>query len=143
MPTVREPGGLAMSSRNAYLDPGERRAALALSRALGEVVRGARRAGDGPTAGMLRDLALVTLHAEPGLRLDYLEVHDLERFEPPDARRGQAPDHTPERSGEEPDARPRWLVAVAAYVGQARLIDNVVVGDRDDEDRLLAALEPG
>ena len=144
-PIVREPDGLAMSSRNAYLDVDERRAALALSRALRaavEAARSARAAGDPVAPARLHEAAAGILDGAPQVRLDYLEVLDPDTLQPPgpplDAQqRGEArPD------GEDGTRPPEdLLVATAAHVGPARLIDNVVVGDTDDEERLLAATD--
>jgi pantoate--beta-alanine ligase len=110
-PTIREPDGLAMSSRNAYLSAEQRAQALAIPRALGAAVgrfaRGERRAGAlrGPVESAL---------VEAGLRVDYASVVDPDSLEPiADAR----------ATGE------RALVAVAAFAGQTRLIDNVVLGE--------------
>jgi len=108
VPTVREPDGLAMSSRNAYLDPAERERAAALSRALRAAER-AVEAGETST-----EPALAAARAElaaAGIEPEYLEARDAE-------------DLTPARNF---NGRP-ILVAVAARVGPARLIDNVVIG---------------
>jgi pantoate--beta-alanine ligase len=105
MPTVREPDGLAMSSRNAYLEPADRERATALSRALAAAERGAR-------AGSLAD-GLAAARAEldaAGIEPEYLEARDAETLEPV------------ERLGERP-----VLVAIAARVGAARLIDNALI----------------
>jgi len=105
MPTVREADGLAMSSRNAYLQPDERERATALSRALVAAERGAH-------AGSLAE-GMEAARAElasAGVAPEYLEARDAETLEPV------------ERLG----ARP-VLVAVAARVGSARLIDNVLI----------------
>ncbi len=105
MPTVREADGLAMSSRNAYLQPEERERATALSRALATAERGAH-------AGSLAE-GLEAARAElaaAGIEPEYLEARDAETLEPV------------ERLGERP-----VLVAVAARVGSARLIDNVLI----------------
>ncbi len=114
VPTVREPDGLALSSRNVYLSADDRRAALALSRAL--------RAGSDAAESIGADAVLAAGHAvldaEPGISLDYLALTD------PDL--GPAP-----RSGA---AR----LLVAAKVGNTRLIDNIPVrlstpaGSEDD-----------
>ena len=105
LPIVREPDGLAMSSRNDYLDPADRERATALSRALRAVERGAREAslGDGLEAGR-RELAAA------GIEPEYLEARDADELTPV----------------EELNGRP-VLVAVAARVGAARLIDNVLI----------------
>lgn len=105
LPIVREADGLAMSSRNAYLSPEERRRATALSRALAEVERASREGSlaTGLEAGR-RELTAAEIDPE------YLEARDAETLEP----------------AEELADRP-LLVAVAAQVGGARLIDNVVI----------------
>jgi pantoate--beta-alanine ligase len=105
LPTVREPDGLAMSSRNAYLDPRERERATALSRALGAAEETARR--EGLAAGL--EAARAELGAA-GVEPEYLEARDAENLNP-----------VAELTG-----RP-VLVAVAAQVGGARLIDNVLI----------------
>ncbi len=66
------------------------------------------------------------------MRRDYVEVLDADTLAPPD-------DHRGEGDGRTAEVPPQLLVAVAAHVGPARLIDNVVVGDVEDEERLLAA----
>jgi len=106
-PIVREPDGLAMSSRNAYLDPQQRKQALVLHRALMRVQflvdRGER---DVPS---LLDAGKQVVADEPGAKLDYLEIVDPDTLEPlSDLSRGA-------------------LVAVAAWVGTTRLIDNLVL----------------
>ena len=106
-PTVRDSDGLALSSRNRYLSPQERETALALSRAL-------RRAEEAAVGGMtdahaLRQILNDTMTVEPGLRIDYAEVVDPETLLPLDTVRDGA------------------LLAVAAWVGNTRLIDNVVL----------------
>jgi pantoate--beta-alanine ligase len=105
MPTVREPDGLAMSSRNAYLDGDARERAVALSRALRAAERGARE--ESLQAGLVA--ARRELDAA-GIEPEYLEARDAERLQPVAALNG----------------RP-VLVAVAARVGGARLIDNVLI----------------
>ena len=144
-PIVREPDGLAMSSRNRYLQGDDRRTARALSQALRAAVVAARdaRAGQRPVGtDLVREAAAGTLVEAPDLRLDYLEVLDPTTLQPPgqplDAdQRGEA------RQGQEDGRRTdkELLVAIAAFVGPARLIDNVVIGDEEDEARLLAATD--
>jgi pantoate--beta-alanine ligase len=105
LPIVREPDGLAMSSRNAYLGPADRERATALSRALREVERVAGE--DSLEAGLeagRRELA------RAGIEPEYLEARDAETLQ----------------AVAELDRRP-VLIAVAAVVGQARLIDNVTI----------------
>lgn len=146
-PTFREDDGLAMSSRNRRLDADERRAAVALSRALRDAVtlaRAVRDAGGDLDPVRVRDEVTGTLRAAPGVTVDYVEVLEPETLDAPappteptpsDATRGQGSTGT---SGAA-EISARLLVAVAAHVGPVRLIDNVVIGDVDDEDRLLAA----
>ena len=105
VPIRREPDGLAMSSRNAYLSPEERQAALALSTAL-------RAAGAVASSGAGAVLAAArgVLAAQPGVEVDYAELVDPETMEPvPPGRGGPA------------------LLAVAARVGSTRLIDNAIL----------------
>lgn len=114
-PIVREADGLAMSSRNAYLNAEERQAATVLVRAL--------RAAESEIAAGVRD-ALQLQHAmhkvlqgEPRARVDYAEIVDAETFEPVVriARRAYA--------------------LLAAYVGKTRLIDNMLIEPAGDELR--------
>jgi len=104
-PIVREPDGLALSSRNAYLGPEERQAALALSTSLRWAER-AVAAGERDTARLLAGIRSV-LEAEPLARIDYVEAVDPETLEPAAEVRGEV------------------LVALAVFIGSTRLIDNV------------------
>jgi len=108
LPTVREADGLAMSSRNAYLAPEERERAAALSGALATVEREAR-------GGSLRAALEAGRRAlgAAGIEPEYLEARDAERLDPVT------------ELGDRP-----VLVAVAAQVGPARLIDNVLIRPR-------------
>ncbi len=105
-PTVREPDGLAMSSRNAYLAAGDRDRAPALHRALLAAAAAAR-------SGAAVDDALAAARGElagAGVETEYLEARDAADLSPIESFNG----------------RP-VLIAVAAQVGDARLIDNIVV----------------
>jgi pantoate--beta-alanine ligase len=102
VPTVREPDGLALSSRNAYLSPEQRPLAATLQRAL---TAGAGVSARGPEAVLAT--ARAVLDAEPTIDVDYLELRD------PDL-------------GRDPQAGKARLL-VAARVGTTRLIDNIAV----------------
>jgi len=106
-PTVREPDGLAMSSRNAYLTPDERAAAPVVHRAL-QAGRAAIMAGE-REATAVRQLMAAIIEAEPLAGLDYAEVVDAQSFTVPEPLGGEL----------------RLLAAVR--FGRARLIDNVGV----------------
>jgi len=106
-PTVREPDGLAMSSRNAYLNPAERQAALVLSQALRlakERLAQGERQGARLTA-TLRDY----IAKEPLARIDYVAVCD------------------PDTLQEVKQIFGTILVALAVYIGKTRLIDNTLL----------------
>ena len=107
-PTVREPDGLALSSRNAFLNAAQRRAAPALYRALQRVESAVLREGERHAKCVLK-LIRETLAGEPLVVLDYAAVVSAETLEPLDALRGSV------------------LVALAARVGATRLIDNVIL----------------
>jgi pantoate--beta-alanine ligase len=107
-PTVREADGLAMSSRNVYLEPEDRRAAPALHRALA-AARDRWTAGE-RDAEALRQAMRSVLEAEPRVRVDYVSVADPETCRELQRVAGPA------------------LLSLAAAVGKAHLIDNVVVG---------------
>jgi pantoate--beta-alanine ligase len=107
MPTIREKDGLAMSSRNEYLDREERKAALCLSRAL-------RRAEEMVKSGEVSSARIIAemkkmIDAEKGTNIDYIEICDPKSFIHADIV-------------EKPT-----LIALAVKIGKARLIDNCVV----------------
>ena len=106
-PLVRESDGLAMSSRNAYLSADERSAATVLSRAL-RAAADAAVAGERDPATITRTIAN-TVATEPLVALEYAEVRRASDLEPLDHLDGEI------------------LVAVAAQIGPARLIDNVMI----------------
>ena len=108
LPTVRESDGLAMSSRNAYLTPRDRERAVALSRAL-RAAQAVAEAGETQTAPAL-EAARAELE-RAGIEPEYLEARDAENLAPVERLNG----------------RP-VLIAVAARVGAARLIDNTLIG---------------
>lgn len=103
-PTVREPDGLAMSSRNVYLEPESRRAAVVLSKALFE----ARDSGEA-SADALKKLVKERVLEEPAVELQYIEAVDPKTFQPVS------------------EITERAILALAAFVGGTRLIDNVEV----------------
>ena len=106
-PTIRDPDGLALSSRNAYLSPEERERALALSRAL--------RAAEAAVTNGTRDAAAVLAAARheldrAGVEPDYLQLRSATDLAPVERVNGST------------------LLAVAARFGRARLIDNAILG---------------
>ena len=106
-PTVREPDGLAMSSRNAYLNPGERQAALCLFRALGiarDLAAGGERQATQVAAAMAEEVI-----QEPLADLDYAAVVDPETFEDMESLDRPA------------------LALLAVRIGNTRLIDNLIL----------------
>ena len=109
VPTVREPDGLALSSRNAYLNAEERQSALVLSRSL-FLAREMYEKGE-RNAREIRSAMRAMLEAEPGVKTDYVTVCDPQSLEELDRIEGSA------------------MVALAARVGKTRLIDNLVLGD--------------
>jgi len=106
VPTVREPDGLALSSRNQGLQPGERRAATVLYEALKvartQVAEGVR------DAARVRQAATQVVEREPAVRLEYLEVVDPREMQPVERIEGPV------------------IAAGAIWVGGTRLIDNVI-----------------
>ena len=106
-PIVREDDGLAMSSRNRYLSERERQQALVLRRALEQVEK---RASEGEMSSRtLMETARNVFASEPDVRIDYIAVVDPETLE------------------DVPNVRDGALVAVAAFVGTTRLIDNILL----------------
>lgn len=109
LPIVREESGLAMSSRNAYLDSEQRQAATVLNRALMQA-RAAYDEGERNATNLL-ELVRSTIEAQPLARIDYVSINDAVTLE------------KLERLDEQPA-----LLSLAVFFGKTRLIDNVVLG---------------
>lgn len=107
LPTVRETDGLAMSSRNSYLNAEERRAAAAIFRALSAGERLARTGVREP--GKLKNTMRAFLQEEKGLSIDYIEIVDPENLAPLTGGAGE------------------MVMLIAVRLGRTRLIDNVLV----------------
>lgn len=107
LPTVREPDGLAMSSRNTYLNPAERRAALILYQAL-HLVQRLWLKGE-KDAGRLRREMIALIQREPLASIDYISVADAGTLDELD------------------EIKPPALVSLAVRIGRTRLIDNIVL----------------
>jgi pantoate--beta-alanine ligase len=107
-PTLREPDGVAMSSRNTYLNPEERQAATVLFRAL-SAAKAAFETGERNGEG-LRKIMAETVAAEPLARLQYVSCADFDMLEELEVVAGKT------------------LLSMAVYVGKTRLIDNFVIG---------------
>ena len=122
-PTVREHDGLALSSRNAYLDPEARRAAPALAAAL-MAARDAAAGGES-SAAALRRIVEACLEAEPGIQLQYVDLFDPVTFSARERLEG------------------RGVLAAAAYVGGTRLIDNVELVSAAQQPELAAEFAAG
>jgi pantoate--beta-alanine ligase len=107
LPTVREEDGLAMSSRNLYLGPKQRKDATCLHRALrrAEEMVGAGESSAAKVAGEMKRL----IHRVKGTRIEYVEIVNSETLEPVKEIKGKT------------------LIALAVRIGKARLIDNTVV----------------
>ena len=110
-PIVREPDGLAMSSRNKYLNPAEREASRVLYRSL-EAARAAFLSGE-RNANKLREIVVEGITREPLARLQYVSCADTESLQELEGKVS------------------RGLLSLAAYFGNTRLIDNVILDVRD------------
>ena len=115
-PIVREPDGLALSSRNAYLTAADRHAATALHRSL-EAIRDEIAAGERDAARLIVSARRV-LDSEPGVKIDYVEIVDAETLEPI------------------PLLRARCFALIAAQVGKTRLIDNALIEQHSENFRV-------
>lgn len=107
VPTVREPDGLAMSSRNVYLSPEDRQAALVLSRSL-QMAQVRVAAGERDLAAIQAEMAAL-IAAEPRATIDYVSIVDYDTLQPVERLEGKA------------------LAALAVRFGKTRLIDNCVL----------------
>lgn len=107
-PTVREPDGLAMSSRNKYLEGDDRKAALVLSHALG-AAKEAYDAGE-RDAEILRRIMRETIASEPRAQMQYVSCADYDTLQELDRVGGKT------------------LLSMAVLIGKTRLIDNFVLG---------------
>jgi pantoate--beta-alanine ligase len=108
VPTVREPDGLAMSSRNTYLNPEERKAAVVLYQALG-LAQKLWSQGE-KDAQTIRQQMTALIQKQPLASIDYISIADAETLDELDT------------------VKPPALVSLAVKIGRTRLIDNVVVG---------------
>ncbi len=107
MPIVREEDGLAMSSRNTYLNPDEREQALGLFRSLNTAEK---MVSDGElSAGRIKEEMTKVLKKGGYVKIDYIEIRDADSLEPLER------------------VRDNTLIAVAAFVGETRLIDNIII----------------
>ena len=110
-PTVREPDGLAMSSRNRYLEPAEREAALCLQSALGRA-EALVRAGE-TVARRIREAVVEEIARQPLARLEYADLCDPRELHPV------------------AEVKSPTLLALCAWVGKARLIDNRILAGKE------------
>jgi pantoate--beta-alanine ligase len=115
LPIVREDTGLAISSRNLYLNAEEQASAAVIHRALVQA-KNTYKEGE-RSAHRIADVIRSTIETEPRARLDYAIVADAETLEPVDRI----------------DERPT-LIAVAAYIGKTRLIDNTILNKVKKKD---------
>jgi pantoate--beta-alanine ligase len=119
LPIVREESGLALSSRNAYLSEQEKRAATVLHRGLSQAATAYER---GERSGQrLLEFVRSAISAEPLARIDYVSLNDAETLQPLD--------HIADRPA---------LLSLAVYLGNTRLIDNMVLGHTEKQDAATA-----
>lgn len=109
MPTTREPDGLAMSSRNVYLNPEERKSALSLSRSL-KMAKEMYEAGERDAARIITAVRSF-IEQHPFTKIDYVQICDTTTMRDVDTLKGEC------------------VIALAVRVGKARLIDNYVFGE--------------
>jgi len=109
VPTVREPDGLAMSSRNIFLSPGERRAATVLYRSL-RLAEDLHKDGE-KSAGKIREAMVDLIRKEPLAQIDYVSIAHPDTLQELESLAGPA------------------LVSLAVRIGQTRLIDNILLAE--------------
>jgi len=111
LPIIREHDGLAMSSRNSYLNPEQRKATLILYKSLKEaekmIVKGER------SAGNIIERMCKIINSEPKARINYVEIVDLENLNPVIEIKNEV------------------LIALAVFIGSVRLIDNIIVNIKE------------
>ena len=107
MPTIREGNGLAMSSRNAYLSPDERRDAAILYQAL-NLAKGLIREGNRDSLDIIKKMRQL-INKKKNAKVQYISIVDLENLKPMPKIEGSV------------------LIALAVWIGKARLIDNIIV----------------
>lgn len=112
-PTMRECDGLAMSSRNAYLSPGERIEAVCLSRAL--QLAGSMCSEGIRDADRIREAMVKIIGSQPSAAIDYVEIVDPETLKPVVSIQARA------------------LIALAVRIGRTRLIDNAIIGPAGEQ----------
>ncbi|MCP2619970.1 pantoate--beta-alanine ligase [Candidatus Aminicenantes bacterium AC-334-K16] len=111
LPIVRDKDGLALSSRNTYLSPTERKAALILYKSL-QLARQLFIAGE-KKATLIKQAMIDLIHQEPLAKIDYVAIVKMENFEELEIITDKA------------------LVAVAVFIGQVRLIDNIILSEKE------------
>jgi pantoate--beta-alanine ligase len=117
LPTVREQDGLAMSSRNAYLNPVERKQASALYNSL-KLARTLIKSGEKKSRVIHRQMS-VLIGIQPDIRIDYLQIVDPETLKPVTQLGNLV------------------LIAGAVYLGKTRLIDNMIINCSNGEEVIL------
>ncbi|MBP2642578.1 MAG: pantothenate synthetase [Firmicutes bacterium] len=111
MPIIREKDGLALSSRNAYLLPAERKAALILSKSLNVALTAFNNGVTNPQ--QLANLVIDCIQCEPSAKIDYVEIYQL-----------------PDLTSCQTDLTGRNLLAIGVYIGKTRLIDNIILEEK-------------
>jgi len=119
-PTLREPDGLAMSSRNSYLSAEERQRSTVLYRAL-EHAKRVIESGEHKASAVIETMTQM-ISAIQGLHIDYIEIVELEHLQPIEELQGQV------------------AIALAVYLGKTRLIDNIVLEVLHGKDREIPAI---